>query len=308
MRALRTDLALEAAEIFRQGQKSAARLEGILQSESLREGYAVTRTEIVDPAAAHAIGKPAGRYVTVDLRPYFRRQGHFFGRGVRCLAAELRALLPPEHGTVLAVGLGNRGMTADAVGPLVLENLLVTRHMETFPFSTAVAALAPGVLAATGMETAEILKGVIAETRPDAVLAVDALAARSVRRLGVTIQLSDAGIHPGSGVGNHRNSLTRETLGVPVIAIGVPTVVGAAAIVHDTVGALVAALKEGGEAGYGDMVEHMDGRDQYQLIREVLEPQIGPMYVTPHNIDERVENLSFTISEAIHMALFGGNG
>ena len=144
----------------------------------------------------------------------------------------------------------------------------------------------PGVMAQTGMETAEILKGVIAETRPDAVLAVDALAARSVRRLGVTIQLSDAGIHPGSGVGNHRNSLTRETLGVPVIAIGVPTVVGAAAIVHDTVGALVAALKEGGEAGYGDMVEHMDGRDQYQLIREVLEPQIGPMYVTPHNIDE----------------------
>ena len=109
MRALRTDLALEAAEIFRQGQKSTARLEGILQSESLREGYAVTRTEIVDPAAARAIGKPAGRYVTVDLRPYFRRQGHFFGRGVRCLAAELRALLPPEHGTVLAVGLGNRG-------------------------------------------------------------------------------------------------------------------------------------------------------------------------------------------------------
>ena len=150
-------------------------------------------------------------------------------------------------------------------------------------------------MAQTGMETAEILKGVIAETRPDAVLAVDALAARSVRRLGVTIQLSDAGIHPGSGVGNHRNSLTRETLGVPVIAIGVPTVVGAAAIVHDTVGALVAALKEGGDAGYGDMVEHM-------------EPQIGPMYVTPHNIDERVENLSFTISEAIHMALFGGNG
>ena len=175
MRALRTDLALEAAEIFRQGQKSAARLEGILQSESLREGYAVTRTEIVDPAAARAIGKPAGRYVTVDLRPYFRRQGHFFGRGVRCLAAELRALLPPEHGTVLAVGLGNRGMTADAVGPLVLENLLVTRHMETFPFSTAVAALAPGVLAATGMETAELIRRLLSETEKPAVLDADGI-------------------------------------------------------------------------------------------------------------------------------------
>ena len=183
MRALRTDLALEAAEIFRQGQKSAARLEGILQSESLREGYAVTRTEIVDPAAARAIGKPAGRYVTVDLRPYFRRQGHFFGRGVRCLAAELRALLPPEHGTVLAVGLGNRGMTADAVGPLVLENLLVTRHMETFLFSTAVAALAPGVLAATGMETAELIRGAVQQVRPAVILVIDALAARSAQRL-----------------------------------------------------------------------------------------------------------------------------
>ena len=145
------------------------------------------------------------------------------------------------------------------------------------------------------------------ETKPDLVIAVDALAARNSKRLNRTIQIADTGINPGSGVGNHRNSLTQESLGVPVIAIGVPTVVGAAAIVHDTVDALVAALKEGG-GGYGDMVEQMDGRDQYQLIREVLEPRIGPMYVTPHNIDERVETLSFTISEAIHMALFRENG
>lgn len=139
-------------------------------------------------------------------------------------------------------------------------------------------------------------------------MAVDALAAEASGGWALRSSFPMRGSIRAPAVGNHRNSLTRETLGVPVIAIGVPTVVGAAAIVHDTVGALVAALKEGGEAGYGDMVEHMDGRDQYQLIREVLEPQIGPMYVTPHNIDERVENLSFTISEAIHMALFGGNG
>ena len=136
-------------------------------------------------------------------------------------------------------------------------------------------------------------------------IVVDALAARSIHRLGVTIQLSDTGIHPGSGVGNHRNSLTEETLGVPVFAIGVPTVVGAAAIVHDTVGAMVEVLKrESGTRRYGDYIEGMEPEEQYELIREILEPQFGPMYVTPHNIDERVENLSFTISEAIHKALF----
>ena len=247
MRALRTDLAREAAEIFRQGQKSAARLEGILQSESLREGYAVTRTEIVDPAAARAIGKPAGRYVTVDLRPYFRRQGHFFGRGVRCLAAELRALLPPEHGTVLAVGLGNRGMTADAVGPLVLENLLVTRHMETFPFSTAVAALAPGVLAATGMETAELIRG--------------------------AVQLSDTGLIPGSGVGNHRRAIDRETMGVPVLSMGLPTVMDAATMAVDLTGA-----------------------DEPPELPE-------PLFVTTRDVDQRVRELSRLMGYAVTLAL-----
>ena len=217
---------------------------------------------------------------------------------------------------MLVVGLGNPSVTPDSLGPRVLNNLQVTRHLtgeygEDFLKKRdlpAISGIIPGVMAQTGMETAEILKGIIHQTRPQMLIVIDALAARSVRRLGTTIQLTDTGIHPGSGVGNHRHSLTKDSLGIPVLAIGVPTVVGAAAIVHDTVGALVAALKEGGGAGYGDMVEHMDGRDQYQLIREVLEPQIGPMYVTPHNIDERVENLSFTISEAIHMALFGGNG
>ena len=262
MRALRTDLALEAAEIFRQGQKSAARLEGILQSESLREGYGVTRTEIVDPAAAHAIGKPAGRYVTVDLRPYFRRQGHFFGRGVRCLAAELRALLPPEHGTVLAVGLGNRGMTADAVGPLVLENLLVTRHMETFPFSTAVAALAPGVLAATGMETAELIRGAVQQVRPAVILVIDALAARSAQRLCAAVQLSDTGLIPGSGVGNHRRAIDRETMGVPVLSMGLPTVMDAATMAVDLTGA-----------------------DEPPELPE-------PLFVTTRDVDQRVRELS----------------
>ena len=169
------------------------------------------------------------------------------------------------------IGLGNKEATPDALGPMVLGNLEVTRHLSMeygrefcarngYPILSG---LVPGVMAQTGMETAEIIHGVVKETGPDALIVVDALAARSARRLGTTIQLSDTGIHPGSGVGNHRNGLTEELLHIPVLAIGVPTV-----------------------------------------IREILEPELGPMYVTPHDIDERVKVLSYTISEAIHEALF----
>ena len=161
-------------------------------------------------------------------------------------------------------------------------------------------------MAQTGMETAEIMMGIIHETKPDLVIAIDALAARSVRRLGTTIQLSDTGIHPGSGVGNHRHSLTYESLGVPVIAIGVPTVVGAAAIVHDTVNTLIQTLASHMETkGMGDFLEQMNSDEQYQLISELLEPEFGPLYVTPPDIDQTIKQLSFTISEGIHQAFFG---
>lgn len=160
-------------------------------------------------------------------------------------------------------------------------------------------------MAQTGMETAEILKGIIRGTKPDLLIAIDALAARSIRRLGTTIQLTDTGIHPGSGVGNHRHSLTRESLGIPVLAIGVPTVVGAAAIVHDTIGAMVRALETSrATKGMGKMVRDMTPEEQYSLIRELLEPEFGSLYVTPPDIDETIERLGDTISQGIHMAFF----
>lgn len=160
-------------------------------------------------------------------------------------------------------------------------------------------------MAQTGMETAEILKGIIHQTRPQMLIVIDALAARSVRRLGTTIQLTDTGIHPGSGVGNHRHSLTKDSLGIPVLAIGVPTVVGAAAIVHDTVSALINALSQSESTkATGKWVGDMDSEEQYELIRELLEPEFGPLYVTPPDIDETVKQLSFTISEGIHRAVF----
>ena len=162
--------------------------------------------------------------------------------------------------------------------------------------------IVPGVMAQTGMETAEIVRGIVSETKPEAVVVIDALAARSVSRLANTIQLSNTGIRPGSGVGNHRHSLTEESLGCPVIAIGVPTVVAAAAIVYDTVDALAELLRAAGSGNQAEVVEDMTMEERYQMVRELIEPRLGPMYVTPGNIDEQIKNLSFLIAEGINLA------
>lgn len=316
---VRTDLAVEERESF---PGDGGEIAGVVLKEWEKKETGIHLTEVVikNEEGARNMGKPMGTYLTLEA-PSLAGKDEDYHKDVSEELSGLIRLLLGRHGircgksaSILAVGLGNPDATPDALGPRVLEHLQMTRHLSLeygkefcekngYPILSGIT---PGVMAQTGMETAEIIRGIIAETRPDAVIVVDALAARSVRRLGVTVQLSDTGIHPGSGVGNHRNSLTEETLGVPVFAIGVPTVVGAAAIVHDTVGAMVEVLKrETDTRSYGDYMEGMKPDEQYELIREILEPQFGPMYVTPHNIDERVENLSFTISEAIHGALFG---
>lgn len=240
---------------------------------------------------------------------------------------------------LLVVGLGNAQVTPDALGPEVLNNLKITvyepkkgendrtnratgngdrkapdagnwrtewNEKSRDDERTIITGIAPGVMAQTGMETAQIMRGIVQETKPDLVIAIDALAARSIRRLGTTIQVTDTGIHPGSGVGNHRHGLTRESLGVPVIAIGVPTVVGTAAIVHDTVSVLIQALLEYAQTReIGGFLDQLDSDEQYRLICELLEPEFGQMYVTPPDIDQTIKAISYTISEAIHMAFLG---
>ena len=234
------------------------------------------------------------------------------------LAKQLKLLIQEQElkkPKILVVGLGNRLATPDSLGPRVVDNLSMTRHLgkeygEDFMREKgllSVSGIVPGVMGQTGMESAEIVKGVVEETRPDLVIVVDALAARSVRRLGTTIQLTDTGIQPGSGVGNHRHEMTRESLGVPVFAIGVPTVVGAAAIVHDTVETMVETLARSQDTkSYGAYIGNLNPDEQYELIRELLEPEFGPMYVTPQDIDETVEMLGFTISEALHQVVYRG--
>lgn len=223
----RSDLALEAAEQLSASTKNGA-APGVELRRFRREGYAVTELRVLDRQGAEALGRPPGRYVTMELGPAPRRDEDLFRRGARCLARELAALLP--RGPVLVAGLGNRAMTCDAVGPAAVEHLLVTRHMSgPGPFARLrpVSALCTEVLGRTGMETLELLRGVTERVRPAAVIAVDALAARDRQRLCRTVQLADTGLVPGSGVGNHRRAIDRESLGVPVIAVGVPTVVDA---------------------------------------------------------------------------------
>lgn len=233
----RTDLALEAAELWRESAGSTTRPEGVIARDGLREGYPVTRVEILDRRGEEALGKPAGRYLTVDLSGLRPGDGAAFSRAVRAVGTELRSLLPAA-GPVLVVGLGNAAMTPDAVGPLTLEHLLVTRHLlsacpGTFAGLRPVAAAAPGVLGTTGIEAAEAVRGLAARIRPAALIAVDALAARRTERVCTAVQLSDTGIVPGSGVGNRRAALNAGTLGVPVIALGVPTVVDGATLAAD---------------------------------------------------------------------------
>ena len=229
----RSDLALECREpLGLEGQR------GLRCNEEEHEGYHVTRLEVLDETGAKAIGKPVGAYVTVELPP-LGEYADVYGPGMDCAARELRRMLPPE-GPVLVAGLGNSVMTPDALGPRCCALVLATRHLAGELAESAglgalrpVSCLTPGVLGRTGMESAELVAAAVRATRPAAVLTVDALAARKLSRLGCTIQLSDSGIVPGSGVGNARRELSRGTLGVPVISLGVPTVVDAATLVAD---------------------------------------------------------------------------
>lgn len=295
---VRTDLALEAKESV---ELEDDRLQGIFVEEyTLKdEGIRVTKVSIETKNAARVMGKPMGIYVTIEAPSLVESDEAYHREISECLAEELLKLLPQEIGlNVLVIGLGNRFVTADALGPRAVDNLCVTRHIVKEYGVAAynckrmnlVSALEPGVMAKTGMETAEIVRGVVEETHPDALVVIDALAARSVKRLNRTIQVTNTGIQPGSGVGNHRNALTEESLGVPVVAIGIPTVVDAATIVSD---AMEKALEQ---EALGQAVSAISRHS-------CAFPELNNMYMTGKDIDEIIKRISYTISEAINLAM-----
>lgn len=296
---VRTDLALEARESIGEAESE---LRGVYVEEYYREteDVRVTKVTIDTRNAAKTMGKPMGIYVTMEAPAMVEPDEDYHREISKCLAEELLKLLPEEEEeqNILVVGLGNREVTADALGPQTVDNLYITRHIVREYGKAAyscnrmplLSALEPGVMAKTGMETAEIVKGVVSETKPDVLIVVDALAARSTKRLNRTIQITNTGIQPGSGVGNHRNALTKESLGVPVIAIGIPTVVDSATIVMDA----MEKLLEGEENV--DAVKYMS-RQQPPF------PELNNMYMTGKDIDAVIKRISFTVSEGINIAM-----
>ena len=294
----RTDLAIEAHELWQESAGKTTRLAGVRATEKKIQGYPVTRVDILDQEGEAALGKPAGSYRTLDLTAFWQRGDGFFDRAVRAVGQQVKELTP-DSGPVLVVGLGNRAMTPDAVGPLAADNILITRHLidampQHFSGFRPVAALRPGVLGTTGVESAEAVRGLVDRLHPSAVIAVDALASRRVGRVCCTVQFSDTGIIPGSGVGNHRLGLTEETLGVKVIAVGVPMVVYASTIARD---AMARLIDEYGLLAGG----HEEAAEQ--LLRQVSEGFLGDMVVTPREIDELVLHVAALLSDGINQAL-----
>lgn len=311
---VRTDLALEEKERF---ESDNVEIPGVVLDEEYDQEseIRISRVKVETENGAKTMGKPVGVYLTIEA-PNMAVPDEDYHREVSVkLSGFIQELiqgrgLDTEDLSVLVVGLGNRRVTPDALGPYVADNLCVTRHIVKeygkyamgMEHARLVSAIVPGVMGQTGMETVEIVKGVVEETKPDLVIAIDALAARNTRRLNRTIQIADTGIHPGSGVGNHRNGLTRESVGVPVIGIGVPTVVDAATIANDTMENLIDALETSEMLkGVGDVLRTYNSAEKYELVKELISPHLNGMFVTPKDEDELVKQISYTISEALNM-------
>lgn len=320
IRNVRTDLTLEAHELFReqylkdenQGMKEPPGVE----VENLGDGdIRITRVRVTSPTGEASIGKPMGNYITLEIPGLRYNDRTLYEKTCKALAKELINILDlKEKSTILIVGLGNWNVTPDSLGPKVVSSVMVTRHLlEYVPEEVdegvrPVCAVAPGVLGITGIETGEIIKGIVDKIKPDVIIAVDALASRKLERVNTTIQIADTGISPGSGVGNKRMELSKDTLGIPVIAIGVPTVVDAATMANDTIDLVLDSMIRQAPQGseFYNMLKSIDREEKYQLIREVLQPYVGNLIVTPKEVDEAVDRISKIIANGLNIALHQG--
>ncbi|OXS62528.1 GPR endopeptidase [Cohnella sp. CIP 111063] len=311
---IRTDLALEAKEIASQGHETPD-IPGLWSETASEDGITVTRMEIQNDQAAQRIGKMVGHYVTLEVPDMRQGDTELQDKVATAMAKEFEAFLQrvgvtPKH-SVLVVGLGNWNVTPDALGPIVVENIMVTRHFfelmpdQVSPGYRAVSAVAPGVLGTTGIESSDIVQGIVEKAKPDLIIAIDALAAKSLERVNTTIQIADTGIHPGSGIGNKRKGLTKEILGVPCIGIGVPTVVYASTIVNNTMDMMFEHMKQ-----HTDNTDPMFGifgkmadNERLQLVREVLHPLGHDLLVTPKEIDKFIEDIANVIASGLNAAL-----
>ena len=309
---VRTDLALEARDM---AAGSASQIPGVESETFEEEGVTITKIHIKTEEGERTLGKRIGRYLTIEAPGLRRKDTALQDQVARLFAMHFETFLAetgvPKEAKALIVGLGNWNVTPDALGPIVVENVMVTRHyFELMPDQVApgyrpVSAVAPGVLGTTGIETGEIVQGIVEKTRPDVVIAVDALASKALERVNTTIQIADTGIHPGSGIGNKRKGITKETLGVPVIAIGVPTVVYASTIVNSTIELLAKNFEKQTEHTNAilGMLPQMTEADRLGMVREVLNPLGHDLLVTPKEIDQFIEDIGNIIATGLNAAL-----
>ncbi len=307
---IRTDLAIEAREMYSERQRRE--IPGVEVDIDRDEDITVTRVKVTEDVGAKIIGKPKGNYVTIEV-PKLRENDKDLQEDVcRALATEITKIVKlNDQSVILVVGLGNWNITPDALGPRVVDHLMVTRHIKEYVPEQidegvrSVCAVAPGVLGITGIETSEIIRGIVDRVKPDVVIAIDALASRKMERVSTTIQISDTGINPGSGVGNNRKELSRESLGVPVVAIGVPTVVDAATMANDTIDLVIDSLIEQSpkDGQFYNLLKSMSKDEKYSLISGVLSPYIGNLMVTPKEIDRLIQDISKVIANGLNIAL-----
>ena len=307
----RTDLADERRDLYKKANNIENEIEGIeSEEEKINEKVKVTRVKITSEQAEQAIGKPKGDYITIDIKKINFLTDEEKEQAAGTLANELKKLVGEKtkfKDDILVVGLGNEEVTPDALGPNVIKEVEVTRHIIKYlpqyidENARPVSAIAPGVLGTTGIETLEVIKGVVENIKPKLLIVIDALASRSMERISSTIQLSNTGIVPGAGVGNTRKEISESTLGIPVIAIGIPTVVETAVVVNDALNIFIEKLQQ--EAKSNDYLNNLKEQDNYEQIKEALIPKEFNFIVTPKEIDELVLNMSSIVAIGINMAL-----
>lgn len=301
----RTDLALEAREMLT--KKVSEDIPGVLVETAEDKEIVITRVNITTPKAEEVMGKGQGSYITIEAQGLRYKNTPLQEKIMKILAEELVSLVKlSSSSTVLVIGLGNRNITPDALGPRAIDKIVVTRHLQEMLSPElkggvrSVCAIAPGVLGITGMETVEIVQGLVSKVKPDLVIAIDALAAASSRRVITTVQLANTGISPGSGVGNRRFGLTKESLGVPVIAIGVPTVVHASTIAMDTINTL---QEHAPFARYFKSMEGLSDSDRRTIVQQVLPEVLGDLMVTPKEVDRFIADIAVVVAGGINQAM-----
>lgn len=308
-----TDLAIESKEMY--NETNNVEIEGVSVVVEENDNYSITRVAILNKNGMEKLRKPIGNYITIDVPNLNNTDEDLKDEISQTLAKEIKAMgLNQPHTKTLIIGLGNWNISPDALGPKVVQRVLVTRqyfvnyNKESDESMANVSAISPGVMGMTGIESIDIIKGIVDKIKPDLLIAVDALASRKMDRISTTIQLSDAGISPGSGVGNKKMALNKETLGIPVLSIGIPTVVNAATIVNDSLDLIINSLKETAEVGkeFYSLLHELSQEDKYNLIEEVLNPFMANTIVTPKDIDVIIDDLSIVIANGLNIALHPG--